>query len=138
MTGLTSSSVSEKVPPLDDMIYDDYSTEALMFEISTRGRKLSATECCKYFCTPPGKQSILVNALEGTDKGIGHYNHDAKGTIDFLRKTGIAKKPTNDKALIEVIASAPPGRIVIIDRKRIPSKPNFLKVEYTKNVSQED
>lgn len=109
-----------------------------MIEISTRGRRLSATECCEYFCTPPGKRIILENALQHTTKGIGHYNRDPKGIINFLRKEGIAKKPSKDRALIEVIASAKPCRIVIIDRKQIPQKPNFLKVEYTKNVSQED
>ncbi|GEM_PF-2661654 len=132
--------LEEKVPPLEDLIYGIHTTEELLKEISERGRKLSATECCEYFCTPPGKKTILEGALEGTEKTIGHYSHDSKETIKYLRTQGRIKIPSTESSLIEVITSAPKNRIIIIRRNLITQRPGFkfLKKESTKNVAQKE
>lgn len=133
MTDLT-----EKAPPLDDLIYGNHKIEDLMKEISERGKKLSATECCEYFCTPPGKKTLLVRALQGTERSLGHYNHNASDTLQYLGRLGRILSPRDDAALISAIISARPNQIVIISRDLLPQRPNFLKKGTTKRVFQEE
>lgn len=128
------TTLQEKVPPLDDLIHKDFgsdrkkSSDELKNEISERGRHLSATECCEYFCTPPTKDEI--KALAGQRKGTNEK------TIQAFEEQGSAIIPKDHGALIDAILSVGKEQIVIISENLFPKNLTFLKHDTALNVER--
>ena len=142
MTDLTILPLNEKVPPLDDLIFGSHTTEELMAEISKRGNAISsAKQCCEYFCTASGIQTVLMKAIEESSIRWGQYSHNSREAISTLENEGRIIIPTEKRELAPVIDSARPNQAVIIDQKLLPrdnpmTKESMLPIENNKPLDE--
>ncbi|MCX6709210.1 MAG: hypothetical protein NTW67_06215 [Candidatus Woesearchaeota archaeon] len=138
---MTETPLQEKVPPLDDLIFGNHTTEELMAEISKRGNAISsAKQCCEYFCTPPGIKKTLMKAIEGSSIKWGQYSHNSRealSTLENERRIIIPK----EKRELPTTDSVRPCQATIIDTKLLPrdnpmTKESMLPIENTKHLDE--